>query len=372
MKDELAERLLAKVMGWDPAEVTRERPILQDMARYKYDEYQQFEPGERFIESLARWLLQFEKDERAAAYGFVRRRVVFLSGSEMRHLVGEAFPTLIRPRILGLAAEMAGLSGTRVKEVWRSKEYKLLLRQTLFLGLSDGAHTDVFRRENAEISNEQIWHAYDFSEAKARSLGEELKKDVAKLLEREPRPEEARFRLVCLLDDFMASGRTYVRPGKDGNETGGKIASILRRLRNQKSALAEFLDLERLETLIVIYVASSQAVDYLKTELPKLERPGERLALKVVHRLAPEVRLEAPGDAAILELAAKDRYFDGQAETEATRVGGDKVRFGFSDCRLPLVLSHNTPNNSIYLLWAEPWHNVRGLFPRVSRHRDYA
>jgi hypothetical protein len=176
---------------------------------------------------------------------------------------------------------------------------------------------------------------------------------------------------VCLLDDFMASGKTYVRADEDGKR-GGKIAKILERLRDRKSALAEFLDLDRLEALIVIYVASSQAVDYLRAELPNLQQAGERLELKVVHRLSAGVRLAAPGDAAILELVGQDRHFDKQAKTEATSVGGEDVRFGFSDCRLPLVLSHNTPNNSIYLLWAEPWHSVRGLFPRVSRHRDYA
>jgi hypothetical protein len=42
MRDELAEALLAKVMGWSDEEKARERPILQDFARYKYDEYQQY------------------------------------------------------------------------------------------------------------------------------------------------------------------------------------------------------------------------------------------------------------------------------------------------------------------------------------------
>ncbi len=39
MKDELAEALLARVMGWDQRKVAQERAVLQDMALYKYDEY---------------------------------------------------------------------------------------------------------------------------------------------------------------------------------------------------------------------------------------------------------------------------------------------------------------------------------------------
>ena len=36
MRDLLAERLLANVMGWTQEDVARERPDLQAMAAYKY------------------------------------------------------------------------------------------------------------------------------------------------------------------------------------------------------------------------------------------------------------------------------------------------------------------------------------------------
>lgn len=44
------------------------------------------------------------------------------------------------------------------------------------------------------------------------------------------------------------------------------------------------------------------------------------------------------------------------------------VKFGFDSCGLPLVLHHNTPNNSIYLLWARKSENFRPLFVRYERH----
>ena len=44
---------------------------------------------------------------------------------------------------------------------------------------------------------------------------------------------------------------------------------------------------------------------------------------------------------------------------------------GMRAVRLPLVLAHNTPNNSVYLLWADkPDLRTKALFPRVSRHRE--
>src|SRR5688572_22633980 len=95
MRDALAERLLAKVMNWSPADVARERPILQALALLKYDEYQQFSPGMRFVESLALWLEQFEADERQIAYDFIRSRLVFLSEAEMAHFAAVMYPDFL-------------------------------------------------------------------------------------------------------------------------------------------------------------------------------------------------------------------------------------------------------------------------------------
>ena len=97
MKDELAQVLLAKVMNWTDEEDAAERPYLQVMAAYKYDEYQQFSPGMRFIESLALWLKQFQTvEERQIAYDFVKSRMVFISRAEMEHLVASAYSNIIQ------------------------------------------------------------------------------------------------------------------------------------------------------------------------------------------------------------------------------------------------------------------------------------
>jgi hypothetical protein len=129
LKDELAEALLARVMGWDQQKVAQERAVLQDMALYKYDEYQQFSPGQRFIESLALWLRQFPAGKaRAVAYEFVRRRLIFISAAEMDQLVGLSFSTLIRPWLMGMVAAANGTPNHRVKAIEASEVYKLLLR----------------------------------------------------------------------------------------------------------------------------------------------------------------------------------------------------------------------------------------------------
>ena len=50
MRRELAERLLTNLMEWSDAEKANERAILDAFANYKYDEYQQYAPGRRFLE----------------------------------------------------------------------------------------------------------------------------------------------------------------------------------------------------------------------------------------------------------------------------------------------------------------------------------
>ena len=59
-------------------------------------------------------------------------------------------------------------------------------------------------------------------------------------------------------------------------------------------------------------------------------------------------------------------------EDEHFSVGGSECPpyYGFGGCALPLVLAHNTPNNSFPILWWSWDNQVNALFPRVSRHKE--
>lgn len=166
MKDNLAQALLAKIMDWKDEEDAAERPYLQVMAAYKYDEYQQFSPGMRFIESLALWLRQFGTiEEKRKAYAFVKNRMIFISRAEIEHLVTSAYPDIIQYYLIEKVASIIGIPNYMVTRITQSIEFRVLLRQSLFLGLSDGAHTDIFRRKNvSDISYEQVYQTYEISE----------------------------------------------------------------------------------------------------------------------------------------------------------------------------------------------------------------
>ena len=204
MKDALAEKLLAHVMQWGPQQVAAERPYLQAMAAYKYDEYQQFSPGMRFVESLARWLSQFkEPAQKQSAFDFVKSRLLFISIAEMNHLAESAYPDHVRPILLRRAALSRGINPYHVGKVAQSVAFKEVERQCLFLGLSDGARIDVFRRANRELSTEQIVQTHELSEGRVDDLLEALNADRPK------KDDPLKFRSIVLIDDFSASGTSY-------------------------------------------------------------------------------------------------------------------------------------------------------------------
>ena len=150
-KDALAERLLAHVMGWISTDVAREWPRLQAIAAYKYDEYQLYAPGMRFVESLALWLNQFASDaHKRIAYEFIVSRLVFCSSGEMNHPVSVSYPDHIRPLLLQATAADLALEPWRVSRIGASVAFRVRQRRCLFVGLSDGARIDQFRRANQE------------------------------------------------------------------------------------------------------------------------------------------------------------------------------------------------------------------------------
>lgn len=120
MNDQNAQQLLAKVMKWSESEVVLEHiPRLQLLADLKYDHYQRFSPGQRFIENLALWLQQFKQDHREAALHFVLNKLVFLSDAEISHLVQIAYPDVIVPERINHVAGEIGVSPNLVRRIMK-------------------------------------------------------------------------------------------------------------------------------------------------------------------------------------------------------------------------------------------------------------
>ena len=181
MRDDLAERVLAHVMSWDPAQIAKFGACLQDLARYKYDEYEGFGPGEKFVESLAAWLWQLEPGERADAIRFVLTSLVFVSRLELDHVIGMVYPDVIRPMLIRRAAEELSLPPYKVVKITASREFRELERKTLVLGLADGSRLDRLRRASPKLSHEQVYLAPEIGDDTRRSMRQKLTEALQKL-----------------------------------------------------------------------------------------------------------------------------------------------------------------------------------------------
>ena len=361
MNNPLAEELLSKVMNWQPTHFTRIGLDLQAMASYKYDEYQQFSPGMRFTESLASWLSQFTPDERPTALEYLRSHLVFISTAEMNHLVSIAYPDHIRPILLDLVARKTGINKWKKKSIAASSSFERLQRRTLFLGLSDGARTDVFRRANPQLSNEQVRLSHELSAERIDGLLKDLNNGKS------ADQGATAFEVVVLMDDFSGSGISYIRTEVDGT-IDGKIGKFLTRLSDKKNPLSKLVVKDGCEVIVVLYLATARVEEKLQAERQTLEEHfGVKISIVVVQRLPHEICLTKGVKPDVDALIQK--YYDNNNETPSTRLGGTDLRYGFAACGLPLVLSHNTPNNSIGLLWADG-PQMRSLFPRIARHKD--
>ena len=376
MNEQLGLRVLGAVMNWDDERARNEFAWLRLIARLKYDSYRDFQAGMRFIESLATWLQQFKKGERAAAYEFIRHTLVYIGPAEMTHLVERFYPSVVQRRLAQTLARDLRIPAYRVL-VEAADESKRLRRQTLFVGLSDGARLDTIRHMNTGIlRNEQFLQSTQVGVDKWKDLLDDLRSNLGCSL--------ARFRLIYLLDDFVGTGTTLLRFDKVQKKWKGKLVRFIDSIKRADESLENDRLLEAdCELCIHHYVASSAAVDAVKNrcECAKStidERWKRRPNLSYGTILPPKLPINSSDEENKDFLHLTETYYDPQIRTRHTDVGGvSHLGLGYSGSALPLVLEHNTPNNSVALLWAETDGGIvdgvqtpamRPLFRRRQRH----
>jgi len=356
-------------MGWSDDDAEREFRWLRLMARLKYDGYEDFRAGARFLESVVTWLQQFDPQDRQTAYGFVRRRLVYIGESEIQRLVELFYPRMLEKRLL---QQVAGLHSIQPYTVWADREasahFTKLRRQTLIMALSDGARVDQLRRATPVLSNEQFVGMIQIDNAKWT--------DLLKKLRSETNDPSARFAQVVLVDDFMGTGSTVLRQ-EEGAWTGR-----LHRFRQSIDGMpggVESLFEPDWQVLVHHYMAVSGAIDAVRQREAKARSDlgVEKWfpSVTFTHELALSASIQV-NDPALVRLTEK--YYNSSIETDSTRKGGyERINLGYGACALPVVLDHNTPNNSVPILWAsceaskrdsksEP--EMRPLFRRRQRH----
>jgi hypothetical protein len=373
MKDIVVKALLLKVISdivEDDDEIQQYIKYFQAMARYKYDNYQQYSTGLRFVETLAIWLKQFDPDDKKIALDFIKNRVVYISSSEINLIVESCFPDKLRFILLNITADNLNIPQYKLNTIENSQEYKVLLRQSLFCGLSDGARLDIFRRANTGVlTHEQIYLTYELSDQRVSKMKSQLVEDLTDMgLTIGQGSNENKFKTLFLIDDFSASGTSYLKVSSEG-ELKGKIAGLYENLFGTIAAseIASAFDLPNLKIFIILYLCSKQAKESIESNFDKLsEKYGNRPELVIMYELDEQYKIKQTED--IYAVCSKDEYYD--KELIEDKHTNTDIKMGFSQCSLPLILEHNTPNNTVPLLWTYDYSiKFKGLFPRIPRHR---
>ena len=364
MKDELVERVLAHLLNWEPIAVTRSGLQYQAMATLKYDEYDGYSAGQGFLENFTGWLAQMTPEDRQRAAEFVLKELVFVSRAELDHIVETVYPDIIRPELIREASTRIhqlgnGATSSRwnIKQIAGSDEFRNLHRRVLILGLGDGARIAQLRR-TSEFSHEQFYIAPELADASVTRMRDKLRKAVD--------DNEALFEYIILVDDFAGSGVTSIR--HEETAQGSVWQGRLERTREHLESLASEAIVPDPQVMVILYIASTQAKKHIEDLL--LER-GLIWTLQIVQELPDSIRVT---DSELLRMCRD--YYDATIERilgEHVQVAEGNILYGFGSGRLPLVLSHNTPNNSISLLWMdtvdiENSAKQKALFPRRHRH----
>lgn len=371
MKESLVEQLLSKIMEWEDNKIVEELPKIQFMAEMKYDHYDQFMPGTRFLGSLSKWLSDFDKEDRNIMFDFVKNKLIFISSSQMTYLITLLYRKCVSSALAHKTAEEMRIPPYKINGIKKSETYKREKRLALFIGLSDGAHMDVVRRVGG-LSNEQVLTNYYPDKDKLEDMRKELLNDsLLKKLDESDR----KFNSLYLIDDFTASGTSFIRK-KDIDQYKGKLTKIIDKFFNSKvNETSRELLLPNVDIHIIFCLATQCAISHIEnllSEFIKSRGLEERISFDVrcVQIIPNRVADEIKNDTTLVDIIKKEKYINKKnVGTKSYKVGhGEQEYFGYGDGALPLVLSHNTPNNSILVLWQDDDDHYPSLFPRINRH----
>lgn len=377
MNSNLANQLLASIMKWDAQTLASERAALEFMGSMKYDAYDRYMPGMRFMSSLVQWLNDIEEEDRDEAYKFIKEKLVFISSTQMNYLVDLLYDSKIRPVLLDMATTETGMPSYKRSSNVVHNRFEIEKRSALVVGLSDGAHTDILRR-SAGFSNEQVLTNYYPDGKKLKDMLDELRKD-----DKLKRIEKPYFRRIFLIDDFTASGKSFIRYDESNGKYHGKLKKIIDELctrgyfeKEQKIEHLSYLlnPEQKIQIDILFCIATERAKTSIKDNLDDyLKSVGWQdkveFNIHIVQLLEDKLSNDIKSDNDLVKIIKKDKHFVEECViSKSYKVGkNDSPWLGFDECALPVVLAHNTPNNSLPIIWqdAERFH---GLFPRISRH----
>lgn len=342
MKEALALKTIGALLDWGD-EATKEFSKLRVLSQYKYDAYEGYEPGIRFYANLIIWLKQFQSgSDRKVAYDFLMNHLIFFSRQEVIHLVHRYWPKVKSTIIKEISKDMGVPPWEVLSNEAAKQAFNVQLRQSIFVGLSDGAKMDVFRRDNeGRVSNEQTLVAYQIPQEKWQEMQCELKNSLTEL---NASGIEPTFKHIFLIDDFTASGTSLIKFNEEKGEWGGKIPSFITQIDKHHDLFSSVIKIH-----VHHYIATQKSKD-LSQELAQKyfeDQPKYQVDLTFGLILDDKLNLSKDSNKEFYDLVTK--HYDESVQTEISKC----VRYGYKEGHLAVVFEHNTPNNSVGLIWAE-------------------
>ena len=334
-------------------------------------------PGIKFVGNFYLWLSQFEDiDDRKLMYEFVKKYIIYINSTQISHLIDLLYSTKIIPAIRQKVVEDFRNHGLTVnkynhKRLDNAAEFTSHKRKTLFIGLSDGSHIDIIRR-NSYLDNDQVLTNYYPDDTKIKELAEELEKSKD-LVE----GSEKKFESIALIDDFTASGSSFIRIKDDGT-FAGKLPKFFEAIYGKeefKKLLIDGFDIH-----LYFLIATKSALDHINAMLEQYKKQHRDLnvTLECVQMLYEDAKFTSHTGTealAIQKIISQKRYINEPALTRAYKesypAGNTDYHLGYRQCALTIVLNHNTPNNSLPIIWQpkrEAGDRLYPLFYRITRH----
>ena len=187
-----------------------------------------------------------------------------------------------------------------------------------------------------------------------------------------------------MIDDFTASGTSLLPdPQNTGDELKGKLVKFANSLKKAEEALqGKRIFTENFEIVVHHYIATENAVKNIErvykktaTELADIGLTNIQFSYGMTLLDSLGVKDDSEDPFSVLCKKYYDPVIEGKSGKHGSQSGSKDKTFGYANCGTTIVLEHNTPNNSVPLLWAETRDAegelvMRPLFRRRERHSD--
>lgn len=336
--------------------ITKRRELTRDlrfMAVYKYSSYEVYNLGKGFFSSLLEWLTHFQSLSEKEAGLILVRYLLFLSRRELLELSNVTYHNILQ-EMMDVLIQVRGLAVFDYAKAYR--QLRRFLKNCVFVGMSDGAQIDYFRRHGTEvISNDQVVTYYKIDEEEKRKFRQT--------------------KYVFLIDDMCGSGKTFLRREKKKTRfiNDGQFARFLRKWKRMKFEAVYYCP-------YVITEKASKRLYNLITGSRRIVNRDLKFRFKILPGMCIPQSYSILNSQNELFRSEEDRirvkrlcekYYDPSVEDEHTRKG-QGCKYGFGRTGILLTRYNNTPNNTPSMLWySSPEENAaRALFRRLARHHD--